>query len=276
MKPTIRPVASLTLLLSFVFSVASLSANAIEIGQAKNLYQTIHDARLKSYMVLNSYYDFSTEFDDKARLKAIENYSAKLDYLINQLDLYAEVSVVQNRLSDIKKTWGSYKKLVRANIDDTFTNGYPELQLVYDMGAKAIDLETNLSKLYSGVKGISEYKPHRMLEQSRETALTMALMMTQYSSMDAAIGEHLFFLGEYEDKALDSLAQDFDRALAALIAQAQDQRASQHLKSARVTWNFIKNSYYNYMENKVSFILNRYSMRILASLEETTAIYENS
>ena len=96
----------------------------------------------------------------------------------------------------------------------------------------------------------------------------MAQMMAKYSvRSNMAVSQT--FQGTSEDEPLDVKAQKFEQLLTRLSAGPAPESLRAMLDELNSKWLFIRNSYINYNENNVSFVIDRYSKGILEGLDNT-------
>jgi len=80
------------------------------------------------------------------------------------------------------------------------------------------------------------------------------------------------YTGGDTEITLDSLARDFDKRLEKLQdLTAENATASDFLDSAQTKWEFIRSSYINYNENRVNFIVNLYSRKIVNDIQAASS-----
>ncbi|MCG8610128.1 MAG: hypothetical protein MI864_06285, partial [Pseudomonadales bacterium] len=104
-------------------------------------------------------------------------------------------------------------------------------------------------------------------QKSRDLALLVAQMMTKYSARSSSSVAQTFQGGE-TDKTLDQLALDVDSVLTSLEKSVTEPEAKKTLSGAQTKWKFIRNSYVNYNDNNVNYVVNLYSIRMIESLRE--------
>ena len=98
--------------------------------------------------------------------------------------------------------------------------------------------------------------------------------MTKYSARTTSTVSQMYAGGDVDKEVtIDSLAEEFGAQITELVTLAESNEvASKLLDSANTKWDFIKKSYVNYNENRVNFIVNLYSKKIINDIEEALAV----
>lgn len=252
-------------------ALLSLNASALEQSAAKNVLDKLHLTQVHTYAALNAYYNFSTAQGDKSILIEIREATGNVDQYMNDLTPLLS-SENEEKSSQIAKSWGDFKNLIETNIKDVLEQGYHDLRLVDDLSRLTTEFNADLTELYSSIKESSQVPTSKLIENSRKASILMSAMTTRYSAR-ATSNVSQIFQGAASEKPLDELAKEFDQLLVTLSSNAgKQQPASELLDSISTKWNFIKDSYVNYNENNVNYVVNLYSRRIISSLEELGGI----
>ncbi len=245
------------------------SMNVLAARNANDVLQDIHQARLQAYLLLTDYYNFSANAGDKQLQTAIDEGQSSMTTLVNRLSSGYDSPEYLAALSRLQEYWINYKSLMARNIEDIKVLGYHELQLVFQLAQLNVDVGTTLGRMYQLVSDQQKVKLPEMLAKSRRSAFTMAVMMTKYAARSTSNISQVF-QGEDPEETLDILASEFDRNLQQLLQlDYADTSTNELLRKTQIKWNFIRNSYMNYNENNVNFVVNRYSRQIIESLEFT-------
>ncbi len=259
------------LALAFLFSAMSWQSQALTKDEANQALDNIYRATVNSYYSVNGFYNFSANQADQSQLAQINEAVAVIEEMIAQLEITLAEGASAETFESVQESWNSYQKVLNANINEVVETGYPDLRLAGDMATTNINLNNALEGLYQNVISVSGIKPADLIQTSRETATTIALMMTKYSARSTSTVSQVYTGGDTEI-TIDSLAKKFESNLASLINTAQGKPdALDLLDSAMTKWDFIKNSYINYNENRVNFIVNLYSRKIIDDIEAATA-----
>jgi hypothetical protein len=191
----------------------------------------------------------------------------KIDGLIEKIQKSGENASDPESFDNAANAWNKYQQVLNMNIKEVKKTGYPDLRLAADMATENISLNQTLDSLYSSLAKIPSIKPNQATEVSRKTGLNLALMMTKYSARTTSTVSQVYSGGDMEI-TIDSLAKQFESNLNQLISLSEgNEKALDLLDSALTKWDFIKSSYINYNENRVNFIVNLYSKKIISDID---------
>lgn len=260
---TFAATAALILNLSaFSNPVFAKEAQAIA-SSLKNIYQV----QINSYYSINGFYNFSANQGDQKHLTVIVDASDKIDELIAIVQKNAKKSADIEAFDNVSDAWEKYQQVLKLNIKEVKKTGYPDLRLAADMATANISLNRTLETLYNSLPTIASQKPNQTTEISRKAGLDLALMMTKYSARTTSTVSQVYAGGDIEI-TIDTLATNFEISLKQLIKLSEgNEPALDLLDSARTKWDFIKSSYMNYNENRVNFIVNLYSKKIISDID---------
>ena len=237
-------------------------------SMAQNLLGAIHRFRLRNFMALNHYYNYTTD-PDEALVSEINNDMDASADLLSRIEDQAGESLTGTELSDLQEAYQNFSDQMDTNIEDVRSSGYPDLRLLSDMANQAQNLSVLSEKLYDRVAGQEQTPTQEQVELAREASITMALMVTRYSARSSSSVAQVF-QGADTEKSLDELAKQFEDNLDKLRSQADsDTQLDSMLSDVNSKWQFIRESYINYDEENVSFVINRYSTGIVETLEES-------
>ena len=237
-------------------------------SMAQNLLGAIHRFRLRNFMALNHYYNYTTD-PDEALVSEINNDMDASADLLSRIEDQAGESLTGTELSDLQEAYQNFSDQMDTNIEDVRSSGYPDLRLLSDMANQAQNLSVLSEKLYDRVAGQEQTPTQEQVELAREASITMALMVTRYSARSSSSVAQVF-QGADTEKSLDELAKQFADNLDKLRSQADsDTQLDSMLSDVNSKWQFIRESYINYDEENVSFVINRYSTGIVETLEES-------
>lgn len=221
-----------------------------------------HRGIIESYYSINSFYNYSANMADKKHKQLIDQSLAELDQLM--------LALAQENTAASQEAWQRYRALLVDNIEEVSATGYPDLRLAGDMAEANVALNKSLEQLYTELVKQSELD--QGTASAHKASKTLALMMTKYSSRSTSTVSQLY-LSDNAELTLDGLAADFEKQLKTLEhALGKNDEARTHLNAAQTKWDFIKDSYINYNENRVNFIVNLYSMKII---EDLAALVQN-
>ncbi|UZE97732.1 hypothetical protein [Alkalimarinus alittae] len=258
-----------TLLSVILFSVA-ISANAQENEEADNLLKALHQAQIQSYFTINAFYNFSANDGDKALLGDVNEAINEVNTVLNTLESFNSVEYIKPDITAAAEKWQSYKTTLNTIINDILDQGYADLRLMSDLALQNQEFTDQLSTSYAKVESESGFKPEAIAEQSRQSAIMMAAMMTKYSARTTSNVSQIF-QGSATEKTIDVLANDLDKKLNTLLSNSSGEQ-KKTINSVLTKWDFIKGSYINYNEKNVNYVVNLYSKRIIDSLEATSGL----
>lgn len=259
---------SLTLLNPAVAQEDSAEPKNETESMAKDLLDTIHRFRLRNFMALNHYYNYTTDPDEEL----VEKINTDIDRsreLLEEIDELAGESLTGTEMEDLRAAYEDFDDQMDTNIEDVRESGYPDLRLLSDMANQAQNLSVLSEKLYEGVAEQDRTPTADRVEVAREASITMALMVTRYSARSSSSVAQVF-QGADSEMSLDELARQFEDNLEQLRSEASDDsELDRMLSDVNSKWRFIRESYIQYDEENVSFVINRYSTGIVETLEES-------
>ncbi len=241
-------------------------AQALSAEQAKPILGQLHRVQINAYQAINAYYNFSLNPGDKEIHIEINKEMDDLESILSTLESAEGILDIQSELTVINESWVKYKDLLKTNIDDAINLGYPDLRLAADMAQANIDLVGAVERAYEKAENLSGFKPADLVVALRDSKLLLASMMTKYSARSASNVSQIF-QGAKTEEPMDVQAERFDKRLAELMkSELNKGESAAVLDSISSKWNFIRNSYKNYNENNVSYVVNLYSYRIIDAL----------
>lgn len=237
-------------------------------SMAKELLDTIHRFRLRNFMALNHYYTYTTDPDEELVSKINTDMDRSRE-LLEEIDELAGESLTGTEMEDLRSAYESFDDQMDTNIEDVRDSGYPDLRLLSDMANQAQNLSVLSETLYEGVAKQDQTPTADKVETAREASITMALMVTRYSARSSSSVAQVF-QGADTEMSLDELARQFEDNLEQLRSEASDDsELDSMLSDVNSKWRFIRESYIQYDEENVSFVINRYSTSIVETLEES-------
>ncbi|TVP52129.1 MAG: hypothetical protein EA349_16335 [Halomonadaceae bacterium] len=255
----------LILVLALTVTAPLAMAQQQQDSMAGELLDTLHQFRLQNFIALNAYYNYSVT-PDRDRVSDIEQAMNQSGRLLTKAQDKAGDSVSGNEMNDLSEAFVAFERQMSNNVEDIKTSGFPDLRLLSDMAEQAQTLSLLSEDIYQQVASQDLTPTESKVELLREASITMALMVTRYSARSSSSVAQIF-QGADTDMSIDELAARFDDLLAQLARDLTDQSQQALLSDAGSKWGFIRNSYINYDERNVSFVINRYSLQIMTSLE---------
>lgn len=254
-------------LFAFLILWLGMALSSQSIAYADSLEDTFN-AQINTYYSINGFYNFSANQGAQKDLADITESMDVLKATFTSLAKSAKNSSIEEDFLVVNKNWNAYLKLLKQNIKEVKRSGYPDLRLAGDMAAANIVLNNALTDFYQVLLANEKNKPNKFTELSRQTAVNIALMMTKYSARSTSTVSQVY-ADSTTEVTIDALANDFDGQLTNLMNMAKEKPATfKLLDSANTKWDFIKSSYINYNENRVNFIVNLYSKKIISDITD--------
>lgn len=262
-----------TLALAFLMGLSvHQSALALDKETAAQALQKVYHATIHSYYSVNGFYNFSANQADQEQQQLIQFSIGTIADLMIDISGLTSDSDLAAQVDNARDSWLTYEKSLKANIAEIKRSGYPDLRLAGDMAESNIAFNDALNLLYQSILATSETKPTSETQLGRDAAKTLALMMTKYSARSTSTVSQVYAGGDAEI-TIDTLAKQFNDTLEKLVTMApQDSESASTLDSAKTKWEFIAPSYSNYNENRVNFIVNLYSKRIIEEIETANSL----
>jgi len=251
-----------------VVASATLFSHSLLAAPAEALDDIYHSI-IKSYYSVNGFYNFSANQADKNQRVLIEDLIQEIDDHIGSAGEALDGANAE-AFETAESTWNRYAKVLKQNVKEVIDTGYPDLRLAGDMASSNIAFNDAMQNLYQAIN--TSTPASNLIQTSRDAAMTMALMMTKYSARSTSTVSQVYSGGDAEI-TIDALAQQFDAKITKLLElQKGKPEAAKLLDSAKTKWDFIRSSYINYNENRVNFIVNLYSKKIISDIEASLAI----
>jgi len=261
-----------TFLIYLPISTANAADTTKEVTEVsdKPALELVYLAQVNSYYSVNGFYNFSANQGYQKDLDTINDSTDTLDSLISNIDTKVDDNIKTTVYKDTAALWKSYQKVLKQNIREVKKTGYPDLRLAGDMATQNIRLNTALQKLYDALLETTTPKPNKITELSRKAGTTLALMMTKYSARTTSTVSQVYGDGDVDTEiTIDVLAKEFDQELKELVTLSKGNKtALKLLDSAATKWDFIESSYINYNQNRVNFIVNLYSKKIISDIDK--------
>ncbi|MDI9245241.1 hypothetical protein [Marinobacter sp. CHS3-4] len=231
----------------------------------------LHEFRVSNYISLDAYYRFSAVGDTETLNEIVASINKANDAMNSVADSNSGI-LSADQIEGLNKEFDTFKNLMRSNINIVRESGYPDLRLVSDMANQAVAMNQSATELYELSKDSAETEIDPRVEAARSAAVTIAQMMAKYSARtNSQVAQT--FQGASNDVSLDEQARQFDSLLAEIQKGGETSaELKSTLQSLSSKWQFIRSSYINYNDNNVAFVIDRYSKRILQSLETTIGL----
>lgn len=241
------------------------SATSEAEAMAGQLLDRIYRFRLRNFMALNDYYNYSMDPEEEL-ISEINDSMERSGKLLEEIGELSGESLTSSELDDLRTAYADFESQMDTNIEDVRSSGYPDLRLLSNMANQAQSLSVLSGKLYDQVAAQDATPTATDLELAREASITMALMVTRYSARSSSSVAQIF-QGADSETSLDELAQSFEGELEKLRNRLGDNtEIAGMLSDANSKWRFIRGSYIEYDEENVAFVINRYSTSIIETL----------
>lgn len=263
----LRTAQLLILLVAFIVTgPAAIAQERQQQDMAGDLLDSLHQFRLQNFIALNAYYNYSVT-PDRERVSDIEQAMSRSSNMLEIAQENAGESLTGEEVDKLTDAFAAFEQQMSTNVADIQASGFPDLRLLSDMAEQAQTLSLLSEDLYQQVAGQNLTPTETQVEMVREASVTMALMVTRYSARSSSSVAQIF-QGADTDASIDELAKRFDELMIKMDQGLSDQSMQRLLSDAGSRWGFIRNSYINYDERNVSFVINRYSLQIMSSLED--------
>lgn len=249
----------------FLLMLTSISAQAQE---ADNSLAQLHTFRVSNYISLDAYYRFIGSGNTDTLNEIVAGINSANDSM-NLLATSTSGALTSGQTEELNGEFDKFKSLMRDNINDVRNTGYPDLRLVSDMANQALIMNDMATELYQIAQENSQAETNPRVDAARMAAVKIAQMRAKYSvRTNSSVAQT--FQGSSTETPLDEQAKEFDELLNTLNKGNSEGELKALLNDISSKWQFIRDSYINYNENNVGFVIDRYSKRILEGL--TTAI----
>lgn len=253
-----------------LLAVNAAPAYALDAKQMPELIKKLFAARSSGNLVMNSYYNFSvTPGDREAQLELLDRAEtlAGSSNEIAELATDVDNSTLKEQLLLIPQLHTRYASLLKDNINDLIERQYFDIRLVAEMAQTNQNLLNAAAEAEAEALRLTSYSPEPVLAQLRDATLLIESMMTKYSAKSASNVSQTF-QGAQTEEPLDIQAVQFEKQLEAIKSDLKSNAdAGKTLRSIESSWRFLKNSYVNYNDNNVSYVVNRYSTKIVEKFE---------
>ncbi|MCP5161755.1 MAG: hypothetical protein H7A00_08805 [Hahellaceae bacterium] len=273
MKRSARVFSRVTLCVFMLMQIVAVNLATAADSDEADLVRNLHNARIQSYFAINAYYNFSAAQGDKALLGDINDASTEVTNILKSVHDLAAAKEYDKPLTQVSEAWKTLSNQLELNISDILKTGFPDLRLVDDMAQQNLTFNKLLEELNEKVTSDHNIIFPESVAKSRESALSLSIMMTKYSARSTSNVSQIF-QGSMNDKGIDVIAKEFEASFNAVKKAATGNKDAEKLASGILTkWNFIKASYINYNENNVNYVVNLYSRRIILALVELDNLF---
>jgi len=246
----------------------TLTSANLRAQDTDDFLSQLHTFRVSNYVSLDAYY----RFIGNGATSTLNEIVAGINTANESMNLLASSTsdaLTTQQIEALNGEFDKFKNLMRDNINDVRTTGYPDLRLVSDMANQALTMNDMATEFYRDAQEKSQAETSPRVEAARLAAVKIAQMMAKYSvRTNSSVSQ--IFQGSSSETPLDGQAKEFDQLLESVLKGKSDGELAALLNDVAAKWQFIRGSYINYNENNVGFVIDRYSKKILQNL--TTAI----
>jgi hypothetical protein len=272
MRVLISKLSSFSAALTMFLGLLSSNLLAITTDETESLVSNLYITSIKTHAALNSFYNYTANTGDKGLLADVVESIEKTDTLSAEIqqtipsELKADNDLVTTEYKE-------FKRLLTDNIEFVKENGYSDLRLVDDLSRKNGELSQKIENLKKKLSQTTGYKPNPSAQKARELAVTISKMVASYTARSTSSVVQTA-QGSDTERPLDAIALSVDKTLAELIEDpANTQEIKRMLSSTKTKWQFIRNSFINYNEKNVNYVVNLYSKRIIDSILDVSVLY---
>ncbi|KZX77753.1 hypothetical protein A3715_11065 [Oleiphilus sp. HI0009] len=257
---------------AIALSAMTLNVQALEKGQALGAMEKVYEATINSYYSINGFYNFSANQADKEQQQEVQFAVGSVEDLMIDIAGALSDSDLISQVDAARDAWLTYEDSLNENIEVVNDTGYTDLRLVGELANYNISFNDALNILYKSIAEQTASDDVSKENESHNAAKMVALMMTKYSARSTSTVSQVYSREDESDITLDVLAKDFDGTLNGLLSEQGNPEAAKLLDSAKTKWEFIQPSLVNYNENRVNFIVNLYSKKIIENLQLASKI----
>lgn len=262
MHTAIRSLKSLALLLFCSQALAT----------PQQLLGDLHQMRLAATNAVTNFYMFSgLDADSKYGLR-IEQSTKVFSQALESAERLAKVNRMGDEVAVLSADWKRLETLITTNRTDMQTKGFPDVRLVDEMGRQGAEIVNKTSAAYNKLQEVSGIKPNPIIQKSRELALLMEEITSQYAARGTSNLGHVF-MGN-NDRTLNEMADDFQNQLDALNKLVKSPKTEVLMNSIQSKWRFMEVRIRNYNENTVPFLVVSYNDRIVEHFDELEKMFQ--
>ena len=260
---------------SLVFAVVTMVlGSSFAHAEKQEFLSDLHQFRLHNFLALNAFYRYSDSRDRMLQQdinSSINNATGAMSAVRN-----SDIGLLSSEdISTLNQEFDKFRTLMQQNIQDVRTMGYPDLRLLSEMAEQAHELNQMSTELYEMAREKSNLNVDDRVESIRAASVLIAQMLSNYTARSTSSVQQTF-QGATTGIPLNELAMRFDTLFTRINAAGTEEEMRALLQDANSKWSFIRNSYINFNENNVVFVIDRYSKGIIDSLERMIQIIESA
>jgi hypothetical protein len=193
-------------------------------------------------------------------LQALEDMIADTDDVLDALESSVETDQEADFIEQVRESWSRYRSLAESNT--VAEMGYTEHYTIVDLESEALALSRLIATRRGSVSGKGE--------DLAELAVLLQHLASEYmyvaGSPDGGSGAIGTGAEEGRLEFVRAVPEFENRLKAAQQAWRTNPDISRELRSVAAKWGFIRESLVKFYENSVPFIVHRYSVQMVGSL----------
>jgi hypothetical protein len=254
----------------FLFALLLSAVTSSAFATPQQLMLDLQHMRLASTNAVTNFYMFSGLDADSKYDRRIGKSMERFKEALGSAKRLASANGIGTELDEIEQAWDNFSRLMDENRSDMHTRGYPNVRLVDEMGKLNVAIVKQASGAYAKLRDNSGIEPSQLVQKSRDLALLMEEITSQYSARGTTnLGQ--VFMG-YQGRSLEAMAEDFQAQLNQLDTLINSEKARRIMEDIAAKWQFMERSVRNYNENTVPFLVVSYNDRIVEHFEELEAL----
>ncbi|ASP40103.1 hypothetical protein CHH28_16110 [Bacterioplanes sanyensis] len=254
----------------FLFALLLSAISSSAFATPQQLMLDLQHMRLASTNAVTNFYMFSGLDADGKYDRRITRSMQRFNDALTSAEQLSPANGIRQEVEAIDAKWQEFSQLMEENRSDMRNRGYPNVRLVDEMGKLNVALVELASKAYVALRQRSNIEPSQLVQKSRDLALLMEEITSQYSARGTSnLGQ--VFMG-YQGRSLENMAEQFQTELEELDAMINTDKARQIMADIAAKWQFMERSVRNYNENTVPFLVVSYNDRIVEHFEELESL----
>ncbi len=251
--------------------VTSFSARADE---GADFLRQLHEFRVNNFMALSTYYRYSASAEAGAQADVQSQMRSATANLQAITESSANV-LTAKQVESLTTEFDIFSKLMAQNVSDVTEIGYPDLRLVGEMANQAVAMSKVATELYAQARESSQTPVKPEVETARSASVLIAQMLSRYTARSYSPVTQTF-RGAASLKPLDEQARELDQLISQFVTATGKGQLEETANEIESKWGFIRNSYINYNQNNVVFVIERYSRAILEDLGSAVSALQSA
>ncbi|SFR43202.1 hypothetical protein SAMN05216203_0256 [Marinobacter daqiaonensis] len=262
---------------SMLAAVVLLLAGALPASAADEgalFLEQLHEFRLNNFMALSTYYRYSAT-DDPTAEGVIKQHMGEATTNLQAVAESGANVLTPDQIKTLRSEFATFSELMAQNVSDVTEIGYPDLRLVGEMANQAVKMSNVAEELYTQARESSQTPIKPQVETARSASILMAQMLSRYAARSYSPVTQTF-QGAAGLVPLDEQARQLDALISEFVNSAGQGPLSETVSEIESKWRFIRESYINYTEKNVVFVIERYSRSILQELDTAMSVLRSA